>query len=92
MMGTPRERRIVRRPGESFLIGDAIEVIVETVENGSVRLRCYAPGSVVVSTRELVDEIAAENRKAVLSVVPTLEDLCLAQEESWNRGIEDTPS
>lgn len=81
MNRTMREKTIDRKPGESFLIGDSIEVLVESAANGRVRLRCWAPGSVTVAPRELVEAVAGENGKAVLSRIPSMEDLCAALEE-----------
>lgn len=76
-----REKRVERRAGESFFIGDSIEVFVESAENGRVRLRCWVPGSVTVAPRELVEEVASENRKATLSRIPGMEDLFAAIED-----------
>lgn len=76
-----REKTVERRAGESFLIGDSIEVLVESAKNGRVRLRCYVPGSVTVASRELVESIASENRQATLSRIPGMEDLFAAIEE-----------
>lgn len=81
MRGTYREQVIERRRGESFLIGDSIEIFVETVKDGQVRLRCWAPGSLSIAPRELVEDVAVENRKAALSRVPAMDELFTALEE-----------
>lgn len=77
-----REKTVERRVGESFLIGDSIEVLVEAAEDGRIRLRCWVPGSVTVAPRELVESVASENRKATLSRIPGMEDLFAAIEEA----------
>ncbi|MFH1278766.1 MAG: carbon storage regulator [Candidatus Eisenbacteria bacterium] len=81
MSRTCREKTVERRAGESFLIGDSIEVLVESMKGGRVRLRCWVPGSVTVAPRELVEAVAAENHKATLSRIPGVEDLFEAIEE-----------
>ncbi len=81
MRDTYREKVIERRRGESFLIGDSIEIFVESVKNGRVRLRCWTPGSLSLAPRELVDDVAVENRKATLSRVPAMDELFTALEE-----------
>ena len=76
-----RERELDRRRGESVLIGDAVEVRVERIEGDRVRLRIWAPGAAAIAPRELVEEVASENRKAALSRMPGWDDLCVVQEE-----------
>lgn len=75
-MRLPRETIVDRRSGESILIGHSIEVLVEAVEGGRVRLRCWSPSILPVATREVMESVAGENRKAALSSVPTMDDLC----------------
>jgi sRNA-binding carbon storage regulator CsrA len=82
MMHTCREGTIDRRAGESFLIGDAIEVRVERVERGRVRLRCWIPGCLTLAARETMDEVAEENRRASRSRIPSIDDLVAIQEEA----------
>ncbi len=80
MPGTKREIEIERAAGESFVVGDAVEVMVVGVSGNRVRFRCWVPGVLGLSPKELYEEIAEENRKAAESRLPTLEDLCLAQD------------
>jgi len=75
------ERKIERRAGESFRIGNAIEVCIDSVKGGLVRMRCRASRLLQLVPGEVVDSIAAENRRAAGSRLPTLEDLCTAGEE-----------
>jgi carbon storage regulator len=44
---------ISRKLGESFFIGDAIEVTVERIKNGKVRLSFKAPRAVPIVRAEL---------------------------------------
>ncbi len=76
-----RERIVERKKGESILIGDAIVILVDSVERGRVRLRCIAPGSLPLMERERFEEIVEENRRAASSRIPTLPDLLALQEE-----------
>ncbi len=76
-MNLTKETSITRRKGESFLIGNSIEVMVEVVEGDRVNLRCWTPSILAVAERELVEAVAGENQKSALSRLPTLDDLCL---------------
>ncbi|MBX6378324.1 MAG: carbon storage regulator CsrA [Clostridia bacterium] len=53
-----------RRPGQSIVIGDGIEVTVLSVQGDVVRLGVVAPRSVAVHRREVYDAVQAENRRA----------------------------
>ncbi|MBN1827076.1 MAG: carbon storage regulator [Candidatus Eisenbacteria bacterium] len=81
MKRSVREKEIGRRAGESVLIGDAVEIRVEKIEKDRVRLRVWAPEAAGIAPRELVEEIAAENRSAALSRIPGMDDLCAVQGE-----------
>lgn len=56
---------LTRKPGESVVIGDDIEVTVVSVEKNAVRLSIQAPRSVSVYRRELWDDIKRENLEAL---------------------------
>jgi carbon storage regulator len=56
-----------RRTSQRLFIGDSIEITVVEVRDGHVRLGITAPKSVPVYREELLDEVMAENREAVLS-------------------------
>jgi carbon storage regulator len=54
-----------RRTGESIRIGRDVEVVVLGTEGPYVRIGVRAPREVAVVRRELLDEVEAENRRAV---------------------------
>jgi carbon storage regulator len=56
-----------RRTNQRLFIGDSIQITVVEVRDGHVRLGITAPKNVSVFREELLDELAAENREAVLS-------------------------
>lgn len=58
---------LTRREGESFLVGDEIEIEVLDVKPGVVRIGIKAPRSVRVMRTELVQAVAASNQEAALS-------------------------
>lgn len=55
---------ITRAPGQSFLIGDGIEVTVVEVQEGRVKIGIDAPRDVRILRRELLDEVRSENAEA----------------------------
>lgn len=55
---------ISRKKGESFLIGNDIEVIIVKVEDGSVKLAIAAPKSITILRKELYTQVQDENKKA----------------------------
>ncbi|EHM10253.1 carbon storage regulator (could also regulate swarming and quorum sensing) [Thermanaerovibrio velox DSM 12556] len=56
-----------RKPGESILIGDHIEVRCVEVRGDVVRLGIVAPRDVKVWRKELLDEVMDANASAVAS-------------------------
>lgn len=56
---------ITRKKGESFLIGDDIEVTVVKLDDGSVKLAIDAPPKkLTILRKELYNEVQEENKKA----------------------------
>ncbi|APF25362.1 carbon storage regulator [Clostridium sporogenes] len=55
---------ITRKKGESFLIGDDIEITVVKLDDGSVKLAIDAPKKLTILRKELYSEIQEENKKA----------------------------
>ena len=53
-----------RKPGESVLIGDGIEVQILGVEGDTVKLGFYAPPDIQILRKELVESILQENLEA----------------------------
>lgn len=66
---------ISRKKGESFLIGDDIEVTVSKIEDGSVKLSISAPRNVTILRKELYNEIEDENKNAAASDTSILKKL-----------------
>ena len=44
---------LIRRTGESIMIGDDIEIIVQSITNKQVRLRIAAPRKITVDRKEI---------------------------------------
>ena len=55
---------IARKEGQSFLIGDDIEVTVIKQFDGTVKLGINAPKDKVILRKELVEEVKKENKMA----------------------------
>ncbi|WP_446897244.1 carbon storage regulator CsrA [Clostridium sp. LBM24168] len=66
---------ISRKKGESFLIGDDIEITVSKIEEGSVKLSISAPRNVTILRKELYKEIESENKSAASSDASMLKKL-----------------
>ncbi|RPJ41858.1 MAG: carbon storage regulator [Candidatus Latescibacterota bacterium] len=76
-----RERVFDRAVGDCIRIGDSIEIRVESIGKGRVRLACSAPAAALLVERERIEEVAEENRRASRSRIPGFEDLLALQEE-----------
>ncbi|MET0156231.1 MAG: carbon storage regulator [Rickettsiales bacterium] len=55
---------ITRKPGESVVIGDAIEVRIVEVKGNSVRLGVTFPPDAPALRKELYNRIVEQNKKA----------------------------
>ena len=58
-----------RKAGDAIVIDGGIRIVVVQCDRGGVRIGIEAPADTVILRAELVDQVAAENRKA--SVVST---------------------
>lgn len=56
---------ITRKKGQSFMIGDDIEITISKLEDGSVKLGIEAPKDVTILRKELYEEIRKENKEAM---------------------------
>ncbi|WP_039655928.1 carbon storage regulator CsrA [Clostridium tyrobutyricum] len=63
---------ISRKKGESFLIGDDIEITVSKIEDGTVKLSISAPKSIKILRKELYKEVESENKNAVVKDISVL--------------------
>lgn len=70
---------LARKVGEAVVIGSDIEVVVLDVRGSGdqvvVRLGIEAPDSVRITRKEVVEAVAAENRRAASTGLPALEGL-----------------
>lgn len=57
---------LTRREGESFTLGDDIEVEILDIKPGVIRVGIRAPRSVRVMRSELIAAVAASNQEAVI--------------------------
>ncbi len=55
---------ITRKKGESLMIGDDIEIVINKIEDGSVKIGINAPKDVTILRKELYEQIETENREA----------------------------
>lgn len=56
---------ITRKKGESFMIGDDIEIVINKIEDGSVKIGINAPKDISILRKELYEEVEKENKAAV---------------------------
>lgn len=69
---------ISRKPGESFYIGDNIEVVILDVQNDRIKVGIQAPDTIKIVRREL-REIEKANRDSAGSTENMqLNDICRA--------------
>jgi len=52
---------ITRKEGESFFIGDNIEIIITKVADGNVKIGIEAPKEMIILRKELYKEVESEN-------------------------------
>ncbi|HHU17958.1 MAG TPA: carbon storage regulator CsrA [Clostridiales bacterium] len=65
-----------RKPGQSILIGDNIEVQIIEIQGDQIRIGISAPRDISIVRKELIDEVKLTNREAVVdSSRISLEDL-----------------
>lgn len=55
---------ITRKKGESFLIGENIEITVVNTNDNNVKLSISAPKEVTILRKELYNEVSEENKNA----------------------------
>ena len=57
---------ISRKKGESLLIGDDIEIIVEKIEHSNVKISIKAPKEKVILRQEVYEKVKDENSNAII--------------------------
>jgi carbon storage regulator len=55
-----------RKPGQSILIGDNIEIQIIEVQGDQIRIGISAPRDISIVRKELIDEVRQTNREAVV--------------------------
>jgi carbon storage regulator len=65
---------LTRKEGDSFLIGDNIEVMVQSIKGDKVRIAISAPKDIMILRKELV-EACELNRSALLPEVSAINAL-----------------
>lgn len=70
---------LTRKPGESIMIGDEIELKIISIEGDQVKIGLDAPRSVKVYRSEIYKAIQEENKAALNSTIDLL--------NAWNKGL-----
>lgn len=75
-----------RKPGESLMIGDEIEIKILSVGSDQVKVGIAAPRHVPVHRREVYDTIVAQNLAASRSGVPSADLVARLKEQRSQRA------
>ncbi|AJC74108.1 carbon storage regulator [Pseudothermotoga hypogea DSM 11164 = NBRC 106472] len=78
-----------RKVGESFIIGDEIEVVVLKIEGSEVKIGISAPKHVKIYRTEIYKKIVEENLRASSVSVDSLKGVKVIDQN--RRGIDQTP-
>lgn len=72
-----------RKEKESLLIGENIEIIIQSIDKDSVKIAIVAPKEVKIMRKELVEQVTLENQQAMNTLDPkTLKSLLQLKKES----------
>jgi carbon storage regulator len=74
-LGGPTMLVLTRKPGQSIMIGDGVEVQVLSVAGEKVRLGISAPREVAIFRNEVYDRIESENESGKQAVGDALNRL-----------------
>ncbi|MGL4338613.1 MAG: carbon storage regulator CsrA [Turicibacter sp.] len=66
---------VTRKKRESILIGDNIEIIIQEIDNGKVKIGIEAPKDIKILRKEVVESIKDENKEAIVSDPSLIERL-----------------
>lgn len=70
---------LTRKPDQSIMVGNEIEITVLEVRGEQVRIGIRAPRNVTVHRKEVFEQILIENRNATSTEsLPTLEELIVS--------------
>ncbi|HNT36248.1 MAG TPA: carbon storage regulator CsrA [bacterium] len=79
-----------RKPDESILIGDQIEVVVVEVKGDQVKLGVRAPRSISVHRKEVYEAIQAANLEASKPQVQHLQGLAEVLRKKQEKAPEES--
>jgi carbon storage regulator len=80
---------LTRKLGESFIIGDDIEVVVLKIEGSEVKIGISAPRHVKIYRAEIYKKIVEENLRASNVSVDSLKGVKVIDQD--RRGTDQTP-
>jgi carbon storage regulator len=80
---------LTRKVGESFIIGDDIEVVVLKIEGSEVKIGISAPRHVKIYRTEIYKKIVEENLRASSVSVDSLKGVKVIDQD--RRGTDQTP-
>jgi carbon storage regulator len=66
---------LTRKPDQSIMVGNEIEITVLEVRGEQVRLGIRAPRNVTVHRKEVFEQIKQENQNAITASTDSLPDL-----------------
>lgn len=61
-----------RKPGESIILGDNIEIKILEIQDGKIKLGIEAPREVSILRKEVYDDVKSENQRAIEAQVDIL--------------------
>jgi len=64
-----------RKPGESIILGDNIEIRILEIQDGKIKIGIEAPKEVSILRKEVYDSIKTENEKSLEVQVDILQFL-----------------
>ncbi len=74
---------LTRKPDQSIMVGEDIEITILEVRGEQVRIGIRAPKSVMIHRKEVYEQIEEENRSAIISNpdrLPNLNDLVIKKD------------
>ena len=63
----PRMLVLKRKPGESLVIGENIEIKVIEITDSSVKIGIEAPKEISITRKEIIEDTASENKASTSS-------------------------
>lgn len=61
-----------RKPGESIILNDNIEVKILEIQDGKIKIGIEAPRDVSILRKEVYDEVKEENRRSLEAQIDLL--------------------